>query len=110
VIVSHHPAPQLQGACHAHFYVLRRDSARALGLSWLSGYFYGFGPHDGLLPHPLNLGTGGSFYTRLSGVLTACLPLLRLLGMNPFCLNLEASPLLGARAKRVKCSSRLNPR
>jgi len=68
---SPHPAPQLQGACHAHFCVLRRGSARELGLSWLSGYFCGFRPCGGLLPLPLNLGTDGNVYTGLSGVLTA---------------------------------------
>jgi len=91
VIVSHHPDPQLQGACHAHFYVLRRGSARELGLSQLFGYFYGFGPRGEFLPHPLNLGTSGNFYTGLFGVLTACLPLVGWLAMNPFCLNLAAS-------------------
>jgi len=54
MIVSHHPAPQLQGACHAHFYGLRRGSARVLGLNWLSGCSCGFRPRGGLLPYPLN--------------------------------------------------------
>ena len=52
--LSPHPAPQLQGAYHAYFRVLRRDSAHVLGLGWLSGYYRGFHPYGELPPHPLS--------------------------------------------------------